>query len=239
MEQYTYQRHMPAALLCGILGCVCLGSGDWLMIYGDTAYAGTLSWLTAGAAEIAPWRNTLAMALAFPGIIFYGITLFAIASFLTGERARRIYHWLTVFSLTPWLCLHLFYIMILSVFAWLNGNGYEAAALPAAEALFHRLAWLVPVSEAMMLPPYLLWFWLLVSGRSVFPKWMAVSNPLVFYGVLKMAAALMPEGAFRLAFTNGLMSESMVLWFGSLILWLLRGKAAAALENPRPGKQIN
>ena len=102
-----------AALACGILGCICFGAGDWLMIYGDTAHMGSISWLTSGVADIAPWRNALAMALAFPGILFYGIALFAIADFLKEERQRNTYRYLTAFSLTPWLCLHLFYIMIL------------------------------------------------------------------------------------------------------------------------------
>lgn len=213
------RRKMLAALLCGILGCLCLGAGDWLMIYGDTAHTGTLPWLTVGTARIAPWRNCLAMALAFPGILFYGIALLAIAQFLRKEKKRKVYRCLTIFSLTPWLCLHLFYVMILYLFAWLSGNGYQAAALPASEALFRHLAWVVPVSEMIMLPPYVYWFFLLAQGKSVFPRAMAISNPLVFYGVLKLLTALMPEGAFRLAFTNGLMSESMALWFGGLILW--------------------
>lgn len=212
-------RKILAALFCGILGCFCFGAGDWLMIYGDTAHTGTLPWLTVGAARIAPWRNGLAMALSFPGILFYGIALFAIAQFLRREKRRKVYRCLTIFSLTPWLCLHLFYIMILYLFAWLSGNGYETAALPAAEAMFRHLAWLVPVSEVIMLPPYVYWFCLLVGGKSVFPRAMAFSNPLIFYGLLKSAAVLIPEGAFRLAFTNGLMSESMAVWFGSLILW--------------------
>lgn len=57
-------------LLSGILGCLCFGCGDWLMIYADHTAHGALFWLTEGTAQIAPWRNTLAMALAFPGIIF-------------------------------------------------------------------------------------------------------------------------------------------------------------------------
>lgn len=212
------------SLLCGILGCFCFGAGDWLMLYGDTAYRGSLSWLTMGAAGIAPWRNSLAMALAFPGIILYGIALFAIAAYLNEERQRRVYRCLTAFSLTPWLCLHLFYIMILYGFAWMNGSGYEAAALPVSEALFRHLSWLVIVSEALMLPPYLYWFRTLSRGSSAFPKGMALSNPLLFYVFLKLLTMFMPDGAFRLAFTNGLMSESMLLWFGSILLWNLLHK---------------
>ena len=126
---------------------------------------------------------------------------------------------LTAYSLTPWLCLHLFYIMILYTFAWMSENGHETAALTVSEALFSHLAWLVPVSEILMLPPYIYWGWLLLRQRSVFPRWMVLSNPLIFYAVLKLLTLLMPDSPFRLAFTNGLMSESMVLWFGSVLIW--------------------
>lgn len=213
------KRNMSVALICGLLGCLCMGAGDWLMLYGDTAHNGEVFWLTEGAAAIPAWRNGLAMALAFPAVILYGVALFAIATYLRGDKERKIYHYLTAFSLTPWLALHLFYIMILYGFSWLSDNGFEAAALPVSEALFAHLAWIVPASEALMLPPYLYWAYLLLKGKSCFPKWMALSNPLVFYGLLKLLTLLMPDSPFRLAFTNGLMSESMALWFGSLLIW--------------------
>ena len=219
---YPPWKSAAAALVCGMLGCVCFGVGDWLMIYGDATPVGTVAWLTEGTAHIAPARNALAMALAFPGIILYGVALLALAAYLTHEKQRRIYQILTAFSLTPWLCLHLFYILILYSFSWMHGNGYAAAALPVSEALFNHLSWLAPVSEALMLPPYLYWFWLLMRGGSVFPKRMALSNPLIYYMLLKLMTMAMPTGAFRLAFTNGLMSESMMLWFGSFLWWRMR-----------------
>ena len=36
---------------------------------------------------------------------------------------------------------------------------------------------------------------------------------------------LMPLRAFRLGFTNGLMSESMILWFGIMLIWERRDAA--------------
>ena len=29
--------------MCGLLGCICFGGGDWLMIYGAPSYRGVLS----------------------------------------------------------------------------------------------------------------------------------------------------------------------------------------------------
>lgn len=136
LKMSDYKKITPA-LFCGFLGRLCFGSGDWLMIYGDVTYSGEVSWLTADVAQIAPWRNNLAMALAFPGIIFYGITLFSIVKLIKTERRQRIYYCLTAFSLTPWLCLHLFYIMILYGFAWMS----------VSEAVISHFSWIAPVSE--------------------------------------------------------------------------------------------
>ena len=201
-----------------MLGCLCYGGGDWLMMYGDPAYEGTLSWLSAGVAAIPQWRFNLAMALAFPGIVLYGIALFAVQGYIKAEKHRKIYHYLNAFGLTPWIALHLFYVMILTLFSWMHGNSYAAEALPVSEGLFHRLSWLVPVSELMMLPVFLYWFYLQITGKTVFPKWMAFTNVLLIYAVLKGVSLLLPVSAFRLGFTNGLMSESMILWFGILLI---------------------
>lgn len=129
------RKKLAAAMICGILGCFCYGGGDWLMMYGDTAHSGKLIWLTQGVAQIPAWRNGLAMMLAFPGIVLYGIALFYLGALIREEKQRKIYHYLNAFGLTPWMCLHLFYIMILYLYAWLMNNGYAEAALPACEAL--------------------------------------------------------------------------------------------------------
>ncbi len=210
---------MQTALFCGMLGCLCYGGGDWLMIYGNPAFHGTLPWLTEGTAMIPQWRYNLAMILAFPGIILYGIALFAIEKYILEDRYKKIYHYLNAFGLTPWIALHLFYIMILSLFSWMNGNGYEGVSVDVCEGLFHQLSWMVPVSEILMLPVFLYWFWLQIRERTVFPKWMAFTNVLVIFGVLKAVSMALPVSAFRLGFTNGLMSESMIIWFAVMAVW--------------------
>ncbi|MBR7038779.1 MAG: hypothetical protein IKI21_05970 [Oscillospiraceae bacterium] len=211
-----------AAFLCGILGCLCYGGGDWLMMYADPSHPGAVSWLTDGTAVIPQWRYDLAMALAFPGIILYGIALFSLQSYIKNEKGRKIYHYLNAFGLTPWIALHLFYIMILTLYSWMNGNGYAAQALPVCEGLFARLSWIIPVTEGMMLPVFVYWSYLQIRGRTVFPKWMAGTNVLLIFGALRCVTLLMPDSAFRLGVTNGLMSESMVIWFAIMMIHLDR-----------------
>ncbi len=206
------------ALLCGIVGCVCFGIGDWLMMYGDPTYSGKLMWLTVGTAHIPQWRYTLAMVLAFPGVIFYGASLFALQGYIRDGKSKKVYHYLNVFGLTPWIALHLIYVLILSLFAWLNNNGFSNVAYLICEALFYNFTWFVPLSEMLMLPVFLYWFYLQITGKTVYKRGVAFTNVIVIFGILKTVAVLMPVSAFRLGFTNGLMSESMLIWF--VILYL-------------------
>lgn len=213
------KNKLMIALICGLLGCLCYGGGDWLMMYGNPAHTGSLSWLTLGTAAIPQWRYNLAMALAFPGIILYGIALFAVGHYIRTDRERKAYHYLNDFGLTPWIALHLFYVMILALFSWMNTNGYAADSVAVCEGLYAQLSWLIPVSEALMLPVFLYWFYLQINGKTVFPRWMAFTNVLIIFALLKGLTLLMPVSAFRLGFTNGLMSESMIVWFGIMLAW--------------------
>ncbi|MCM1382509.1 MAG: hypothetical protein NC192_11255, partial [Muribaculaceae bacterium] len=74
--------------------------------------------------------------------------------------------------------------------------------------------------EAFMLPPFLYWFYLQISGKTLFPKGFAFTNVLVIYLLLQIVKMLLPDSPFRLGFTNGLMSESMIIWFGIMLVWV-------------------
>ena len=116
----------------------------------------------------------------------------------------------------------MFYIMILTLFSMMRRLGYAGEAEAVCEVLYSSLSWIVPVSEGMMLPVFLYWFYLQISGKTVFPRLTALKNVIVIFGILKMISLLMPVSAFRLGFTNGLMSESMLIWFGIMAVWEMR-----------------
>lgn len=219
MKNTVDKKTLGWAMLCGILGCFCYGGGDWLMMYGDPTHSGSLFWLTQGVAQLPAWRNGLAMLLAFPGVVFYGIALFYLGRFIQNEKEQKVYHYLNAFGLTPWMCLHLFYIMILYLYNWMMNHGYAEAALPACEALYEHLSWVIIASEVVMLPVFLYWFYVVVRGKTTLPRWMAAGNVLVFYVIFATIKSVLPDSAFRIGFTNGLMSESMIFFF--LLIWIV------------------
>lgn len=93
MKNTVDKKTLGWAMLCGILGCFCYGGGDWLMMYGDPTHSGSLFWLTQGVAQLPAWRNGLAMLLAFPGVVFYGIALFYLGRFIQNEKEQKLHCW--------------------------------------------------------------------------------------------------------------------------------------------------
>ena len=57
---------------------------------------------------------------------------------------------------------------------------------------------------------------------------MAFTNVLAIYGVLYVVKSLLPVSVFWLGFTNGLMSESMSVWF---LILLFTSVSARGREN--------
>ena len=94
----------------------------------------------------------------------------------------------------------------------------------ACGALFDHLSWVIIVSEVVMLPVFLYWFYVVVCGKTTLPRWMAAGNVLVFYCILYVIKSILPDTAFRLGFTNGLMSESMIFFF--ILIWIVGSKTA-------------
>lgn len=159
--------------------------------------------------------NTLIAKLTCNASVFPGNsplrTALAISDFIKESKNKITYRILTSFGLTPWLSLHLFYIMILFLFSWLNGNGYADIAMTACEALFKHLSWIVTLSEVFMLAAFIYWFYLQIRKKTVFPRAAAFTNILIIYAVMYIIKTVLPESPFRLGFTNGLISESMII----------------------------
>ena len=99
---------------------------------------------------------------------------------------------MTAFGLTPWIALHLFYIMILYAFSWMSTGSYAEAALPLGEVLFAHFSWVPLVSEILLLPPLLYWFYLQIRQNTVFPKGMAFTNIFVIYFLMYGIKSMMP-----------------------------------------------
>ena len=221
MQLDISKKKMILLMLAGMLGCVCMGASDWLMIYGDTAFEGSLAWLTLGTARIPAWRNGLAMFLAFPAVLLYCFGLFGIR-YLLDDEYRRPYCFLTALGLTPWLCLHIFYTLILYLFSWLMGQGETQLAYAAGEAIFRHLGWVVLVGQIFMVLPFGYLFYLVFTHKTPFVGWMAANHPLFLYLVFTAFVGLLPDTPFRLGFINGLMSEVMLIFFGVYLYAVIR-----------------
>ncbi len=71
-----------------------------------------------------------------------------------------------------------------------------------------------------MIPVFIYWFYLQIKGKTIFPKAYAFTNVIFILIILKIFQINIPQSAFRLGFTNGLMSESMIIWFGIMLKFI-------------------
>ena len=216
------RKKLSTSLICGIIGSLCYGFGDWIMIYGDPVKLANLklSILTKGTANISQWRYSLSMLMAFIGILFYGTALFSIEDFIIEEKSKKIYHYLNIFGLTPWIALHLFFIMILSLFSWMNQNGYSEQAIPVCEGLFSQLSWVIVACLLMMAPVFIYWFYLQFNDKTIFPRIYAFTNVIFIIIIMKIIQINIPRSPFSLGFANGIANESMAIWFGIMLKFL-------------------
>ena len=117
--------------------------------------------------------------------------------------------------------------MILELFSWMNKNGYKEQAIPICEGLFSQLSWIIILSEAMMLTVFIFWFYLQFQGNTIFPRRYAFTNVIFIFIILKFIIKFIPTSPFKLGFINGLMSESMMIWFGIMIIYIKKTKYIA------------
>jgi len=206
--------------LIGMLGSLCFGISDWIMIYGDpTQLSEKNIILTKGTAQIATWRYVLAMILSYPGIIFYIFGLYAFEWYIPNKKHRKIYHWLNVVNLTPWMTLHFIYIIIMFGFHFMMTNGYQDVAIPISEALFNHFSWVIVASISFMLPAFVYHFYLIISGRTTFEKKMGCVHMIPLLLVLYFISFLIPKSAFGKGFINGVANQGLFISFFAFYLY--------------------
>lgn len=213
-------RVLKFNLILGMLGALMLAAGDWLMIFGDPAHKGNMFWLSEGVKHIPAWRNTLALALGIPGVIFSAIALLSLEMLVKPGVRRMYWRYLTSYSLLPWLTVHTVLGLQLFTFGWMSRNGHEAATLPLAEAMNAHFFWMALICYLLITVPFILWLVMGLRGKLRVPKPLALVSPVITVPVLVLLRPLIPNGPFRPGYMNGEISTSFFLFFFGIFLYL-------------------
>lgn len=114
----------------------------------------------------------------------------------------------------------------------MGSNGYRGAD-EICYGVYSSLSWIIPLSEAFMLPPFIYYMYLQLRGKTYFSRLGGFfgANVLVNYGVLYAVSLTMPDIPARLGFKNGLMSESMIILFAVLIICTVKNIRGVADED--------
>jgi len=223
--------------LIGMLGSLCYGISDWIMMYGDpTGLSKKAPILTKGTAQISTWRYILAMILSYPGTVFYIIGLYGYERYILNKKHRKIYHWLNVVNFTPWMTLHFIYIIIMFAFHFMMTNGYQDIAIPVSEALYTNFSWVIVVSILFMVPAFVYYLYLIITNRTSFKKIMGIAHMLPIMCVMYIFTALLPSSAFKKGFLNAVANQSLFISF--LINYLYISITSISDKNSEPPNDL-
>ena len=106
----------------------------------------------------------------------------------------------------------------------MNKNGFQEQSIPVCEGLFSQLSWVIIISEIMIIPVFIYWFYLQFKGKTIFPKYYAFTNVIFIYIFLQLFLKFIPISPFHLGFKCGLMNESMFIWFLIILKFTRKNK---------------
>lgn len=192
--------------LAGLLGAMLVGTGEFLMHYDPLArYDGSYVFFNAVGQE----QATLGHFFGVLGAPLYLVGIWHIAQML--RPASRIWSWTAFFVMSYGFVVGAVWIGSRASAAALVGSGLEQMAplLALYELRYESLLTVIRVAALVFSGIYIA---LIISGKSRYPRWMAVFNPvllilgsfLVFFLLPSIGKYLMPIAlnvAFFIIFT--------------------------------------
>ena len=132
------KRRMRLSLLCGILGCLCFGVGDWLLGYVDPAPVSEtiFYFIRAGhGAEYDAWKIVVTLVMAMIGMCFMIPGMASIANIAKKAASQRLLRYLFALCAVGWIVIHFAVAVNVWVFSLAEKAGGRELAVLLSQGL--------------------------------------------------------------------------------------------------------
>jgi len=208
-------------LIFGILGCLCLSIGDWLLGFVPTGSigSGTFYFLQEGhGAAYSDLRITLTVTLAAVGAFFLYPGLQCMANIARAEKDRKRLSYLFAMLFAGALMLH--FIVAFHVLVFTDADSISRADAIRMSASANKV--LYPAFCISYVPIYgsvLVLFILILKKKTWLKPAAAVFSPLIPMGILFVIAQILPSGAFSYGLFTFCMNFGLLVWYAYLLVW--------------------
>lgn len=207
-------------IIFGIIGCLCLGIGDWLLGYVDPTPIGEDIFYFIRAGHGAGYNLSKAaftLVLAMAGICFLYPGFVHISDIAKDEKTKRSLGYAFGLCSVGWLALHILVSVNVLVFAQAEKNGGRELAVTLSNRLSSTgMAALFCIFLLIAVPLVKLSIDIL-RRKTCLKRTAALFSPIVPMAVIFIVAQMLPLSSFSYGLYTFCMNGGMLVWFAYLL----------------------
>lgn len=207
-------------IIFGMIGCLCLGIGDWLLGYVDPTPIGEDIFYFIRAGHGAGYNLSKAaftLVLAMAGICFLYPGFVHIADIAKDEKTKRSLGYAFGLCSVGWIALHILVSVNVLVFAQAEKNGGRELAVTLSNRLGDAgLAALFCIFLLIAVPLVKLSIDIL-RRKTCLKRTAALFSPIVPMTIIFIVAQMLPLSSFSYGLYTFCMNGGMLVWFAYLL----------------------
>ena len=206
-----YQKYW----LCGIIGAVCFGIGDWLLGYVDPGIAGeSFSVIKAGhGADYDLFKITITLLFGAIGVPFLMLGCVKMADLITEEKKKKNFRFWMALLPVGWLIIHFTVSVFIYAYSWSMQNGMSETAEKLAADTQHMMQPAQIVSYLFIGIPLVLLIVYVLRGKTVLKKRSQFFTPLLWMALLSGLKFVIPASPFSNGIDTFCMNAGLIIWF--------------------------
>ncbi|MBQ8161840.1 MAG: hypothetical protein IJ083_14005 [Clostridia bacterium] len=210
-----YQKYW----LCGIIGAVCFGIGDWLLGYVDPGIVSeSLSVIKSGHGEGYDLiKITITLLLGAIGVPFLMLGSVKMADLVSDDRKKKAFRFWMALLPVGWLIIHFTVSFSICVYAWGVQHGMGEMAEQLAADIQHMLRPAQVVSYLFAGIPLVLLIVYVLRGKTSLKTRSQLFTPVLWMALLAGVKFFLPATPLSNGIDTFCMNAGLIIWFGYLL----------------------
>lgn len=215
------KRKINLTLLCGILGSLCFGVGDWLLGYVDPTPIGEdiFYFIRAGhGAGYDPWKIVVTLVMAMAGICFLIPGMTGSAEVVRKSGTRKLLRYLFLLCAAGWIVIHFGVAVNVLVFSLAERAGGRELAVSLSHDMGSACLLFLYCAYVFVAAALITLMILILRGKTRLKRTAALFTPAVPMGIISVVSGLLPASPFAYGLSTFCMNGGLIVWFVYLLL---------------------
>lgn len=220
MMNLKVKRKTKLTLLCGLLGCMCFGVGDWLLGYVDPTPIGEniFYFISAGhGAGYDAWKIVVTLVMAMVGMCFLIPGMVSIADVAQKSGERSLLRYLFMLCAVGWIVIHFAVAVNVLVFSLAERTGGRELAVTLSHGLDSACLLFLYCAYVFVAAALIMLIILILCGKTCLKRTAALFTPIIPMGILAVASGLLPISPFAYGLYTFCMNGGLFVWFAYLL----------------------